>query len=63
MGGAKRYELVSAATVGELSEKVNEMMGQGWKVHGPPVTHSGQLVQAMVAAGKSGKRVRRTSED
>ena len=63
MGGAKRYELVSAATVGELSAKVNEMMAEGWTVHGSPVTHSRQLVQAMVLPGTSGKRIRRTSED
>jgi hypothetical protein len=63
MGGAKRYELVSAATAGELSEKVNEMMGEGWKEHGPPVPHSGQLVQAMVVTGKRAKRIRKTSED
>jgi hypothetical protein len=63
MGGAKRYELVSAATVGELSAKVDEMMAERWTVHGSPVTHSRQLVQAMVLTGTSGKRIRRTSED
>jgi len=63
MGGAKRYELVSAATVGELSDKVNELMAEGWTVHGSPVTHSRKLVQAMVLTSKSGKRIRRTSED
>ncbi len=63
MGGASRYELVSAATVGELSAKVNELMSEGWTVHGSPVTHSRQLVQAMVLTGTSGKRIRRTSED
>ena len=63
MGGAKRYELVSSATVGELSAKVNEMMAEGWKPHGPPVTHSRQLVRAMVLTGTSDKRIRRTSED
>ncbi len=63
MGGAQRYELVSAETMGELSAKVNEMMAEGWTVHGPPVTHSRQLVQAMVLTDTSGKRIRRTSED
>jgi hypothetical protein len=63
MGGAKRYELVSAATVGELSAKVNEMMVEGCTVHGSPVTHSRPLVQAMVLTGTSGKRIRRASED
>ena len=63
MGGAKRYQLVPAATVGELSEKVSGLMAEGWTVHGSPVTHSRQLVQAMVVTGTSGKRIRRTSED
>ena len=61
MGGAKRYELVSSATVGELSAKVNEMMAEGWKLHGSPVAHGRQLVQAMVVTGTSGKRIRRTA--
>lgn len=42
-----QYVLVAETTRVNLEGEVNELLSEGWQLHGSPVTYGGQLLQAM----------------
>jgi hypothetical protein len=58
------YAVVTAADGKDLTRKVNARLEQGWEPFGSPLSHAGQLLQAVVMReAQPTKRIRKTSED
>ena len=63
MSRVTEYCIVTGEDSGDLAEKINARLADGWKLRGDLVVFHEHLLQAMVLRRKSGKRIRKTSED